>query len=896
MIKDRIVIIDGNSLINRAFYALPPLTTKEGKHTNAIYGFLTMLIRVLEDYKPEYISVTFDKKKPTFRHVEYDQYKAGRKKMPMELSEQMEPLKDVLDILNIHRLELDGFEADDLIGTVAKESEGLGMEVLIVTGDKDALQLASDKIKVLITKKGISSLEIYDENRIKEEYELIPNQLIDLKGLMGDKSDNIPGVPGVGEKTALKLIREFGSIENLINNIDKVDGVKLREKIENNMEQAVLSKRLGTIVTQVPIELNIDELKRESIDIHKVTKTFSEYEFTSLLNKVSLFATKKDEELVQEKNSISYLIDNREEIDILVNKILENKKMSMLSITEQNNVITDKILAIAISLTADEQFFIDLRNKSDEESEYIFAGLKEVLENDEIKIISHDIKKEIIHFSKHNIHLSGVAFDIMVAEYLLDPSRSSYGLKELAAKYFGENLMDEEELLGKGKSKTKIVELTSENFMEYLCKQVNIILLLQSYIEQKLKDMEMESLYYNVELPLIEVLASMELVGIKVDKQMLLDFQEEYNKSLFMLTDEIYKLAGEQFNINSPKQLGEILFNKLGLPVIKKTKTGYSTNVEVLEKLYDQHEIIGKILEYRQINKVKTTYVDGLLNIINPVTNRVHSNFNQTVTATGRISSTEPNLQNIPVRLEMGRRLRKVFIAEDNNQLIDADYSQIELRVLAHISGDNNLIEAFRLNQDIHTRTASEIFNVPIEDVTSSMRSDAKAVNFGIVYGISDFGLSENLNISRQKAKQYIDNYLERYEYVKKYMNDSIEMAKNNGYVVTILNRRRYLPEVQSKNFNIRSFGERVAMNSPIQGSAADIIKIAMINVYRKLKEQNLKSKLILQVHDELIVESPIEEVEKASAILKESMEEAVKLDVELKVDLSIAQNWYDAK
>lgn len=895
MIKDRMVIIDGNSLINRAFFALPPLTTKEGKHTNAIYGFLTMLIRVIEDYKSEYISVTFDKKKPTFRHIEYDQYKAGRKKMPMELSEQFEPLKEILDALNINRLELEGFEADDLIGTVAKEFEGLGMEVLIVTGDKDALQLASDKIKILITKKGISSLEIYDEKRIREDYDLMPSQLIDLKGLMGDKSDNIPGVPGVGEKTALKLIKEFGSIENLLRNTDKIEAVKLREKIEAYMEQAVLSKRLGTIVTNVPLELDINSFKREPSDINQITKMFSEYQFTSLINKIGIFAS-NEPKLMEADTNVIFELKKPHELKDLASKILEKKKMAIKSITLGDNILTDDILVLVISISPEEQYYLDLRGCNSEEKKAFFKELKIVLEDGNIKIIAHDIKKEIIHFNRHNIFLGGVTFDIMVAEYLLDPARSSYGLKELTAKYIGENIIDEEELFGKGKGKIKIEDIPSEKLRDYLCKQVSVIMMLQNHIEEKLKDLNMESLYYNVELPLIEVLASMELIGIKVDKQMLLDLEIEYEKILLGLTKEIYEMAGQEFNINSPKQMGEILFNKLGLPVIKKTKTGFSTNVEVLEKLMDKHEIIGRILEYRQVNKIKTTYIDGLLNIINPVTNRVHSNFNQTVTATGRISSTEPNLQNIPVRLEMGRRLRKVFIAEEKYKLIDADYSQIELRVLAHISQDKNFLEAFHLNQDIHTRTAAEIFNISIEEVTPAMRSDAKAVNFGIVYGISDFGLSENLKISRQKARTYIDSYLNRYESVKEYMDNTIEMARDKGYVVTLLNRRRYLPEVQSKNFNIRSFGERVAMNSPIQGSAADIIKIAMINVYNRLKDGNLKSRLILQVHDELIVESPVDEVDEVTTILKQSMEEAMELSVDLRVDLSIADNWYDAK
>ncbi len=891
MIKDRIVIIDGNSLINRAFYALPPLTTKEGQHTNAMYGFLTMLFKVFDDFDPEYIGVAFDLKAPTFRHIEYGDYKLGRKKMPSELAQQMEPLKELLDVLNIFRVEIEGYEADDLIGTLSKYCEARGMESLIVTGDKDALQLASKTTKILITKKGISSLEIYNDDRLLEDFEVTPQQFIDLKGLMGDKSDNIPGVPGVGEKTAIKLIKQFGNVEALIENTHLIEAAKLKEKIENHISDITLSKRLATIITDIPVEIDLEMLKRRDAKYHELIQLLRKYEFNSLVNKFS-----KAEDIkvnrVEECNAVN--ISDIETFTTLAKSIKEKGSVVIHSITDGNNTITDEIVAIALTYDTSTQYYIDFR--SFKEKSELIDRLKLLMEDAEIRKISHDIKREAVHFYVYGIEIKNIAFDTMIAEYLIDASKSSYGLKELANLYLEESISDLEELIGKGKSLRPISEASEEELQNYLSQQARTIQRLYEVLKDRLMEMGLERLYYEVELPLTQVLASMEFRGIKVDKNMLQILEIEFKDMIDKLTAEIYMLAGREFNINSPKQLGEVLFEDLGLPPIKKTKTGYSTNAEVLDKLADRHEVIPRILEYRHVTKLKSTYVDGLLGIINPVTNRIHSSFNQTVTTTGRISSTEPNLQNIPVRLEMGRQLRKVFIAEEGFRFIDADYSQIELRVLAHISKDENMIDAFKRDQDIHIRTASEIFDIPMEEVTPQMRSSAKAVNFGIVYGISDFGLSENLKISRLEAKKYIDSYLDKYQQVKKYMQDIIADAKDKGYVVTLLNRRRYLPEIYSTNFNIRSFGERLALNTPIQGTAADIIKIAMVKVYNHLQEHNTSASLILQVHDELIVEAPAEEAEMVAGVVKKSMEEAMTLLIDLKVDLAIADNWYDAK
>jgi len=776
--EERIIIIDGNSLINRAFYALPPLTTKEGKHTNAIYGFVTMLLKVMEDYKPDYIGVAFDKKAPTFRHKEFAEYKAGRKKMPPELAEQMEPLKEVLDAFNIYRIELEGFEADDLIGTLAKHCEEKGFESLIVTGDRDALQLTSDITKVLFTKKGISQLEIYNDKKVMEEYEVTPTQFIDLKGLMGDKSDNIPGVPGVGEKTAIKLLKQFETIENLIQNTEKITAAKLREKIELNREQAMLSKRLATIITNVPVDINLEDLKNKDVNYEKLMELFRSYEFNSLISRINKDIEQSDDGSENKYKSENSTDENIVEVKdmgalkIMLDEIKEQGLVVLKTVTEEQNIITDEIVSLAITTTGEVQYYIDVKGFL--EKEQLLRILKELLEDSTIKKIGHDFKKEMVHFYPYNINISNLHFDTMIGEYLMDPAKSSYALKDIALGYLGEEIVDEEKITGKGKNQISLWEVPGEELKKLLCSHVRVTSNISKTIKEKLEGLELDKLYYEVELPLVEVLAFMEFEGIKVDRNMLLDLEIEFKEKIDQLTHEIYTLANTEFNINSPKQLGEVLFEKLGLPPIKKTKTGYSTNADVLEKLHGQHDIIPKISEYRQVTKLKSTYVDGLLNIINPITKRIHSSFNQTVTTTGRISSTEPNLQNIPIRLEMGRRLRKVFISNDGYKFIDADYSQIELRVLAHIANDENLIDTFIKNQDIHRRTASEIFEVPMEEVTSLMRGDAKAVNFGIVYGISDFGLSQNLNIPVNKAKKYIENYLYKYPAVKKYMKDIV--------------------------------------------------------------------------------------------------------------------------
>ncbi len=896
--EERIIIIDGNSLVNRAFYALPPLATTDGKQTNAIYGFLTMLLKVMEDYNPDYIGVAFDKRAPTFRHKEFIGYKAGRKRMAPELLAQIEPLKEILDAFNIYRIELEGFEADDLIGTLAKYCDDKNMETLIVTGDRDTLQLATDKTKILFTKRGISNLEIYDDKKVVEQYEVTPEQFIDLKGLMGDKADNIPGIPGVGEKTAVKLLKKFGSIENLIQNTEKITGTKLKERVELNKEQAILSKRLATIVTNVPISFDLEQLKKREVDYDKLMELFRLYEFNSLIPRIKKDVERTDNlnaDTIVTGNSIKeniFEITNMDELKTMLNEVKEHKTITLKTITEEKNIVTDRITHLAATITGDTQYYINFGNFEDEQE--LLHILKEILEDNSIKKIGHNLKKEIIHFYRYNINISNLYFDTMIGEYLINPAKSNYNLKDLALQYLGEEITDEQNLTGKGKSQISLWESPDDELKKLICSHVRVTSQIYHFIKEKLKNLDLEELYYNIELPLVEVLAFMEFQGIKVDKDILTELEIEFKEKIEQLTEEIYNLSGAQFNINSPKQLGEVLFEKLGLPPIKKTKTGFSTNAEVLEKLYDKHYVIPKILEYRQITKLKSTYVDGLLNIINPVTNRIHSNFNQTVVTTGRISSTEPNLQNIPIRLEIGRRLRKVFICDDGHIFIDADYSQIELRILAHIANDENLIDAFIKDQDIHKRTASEIFEVPIEAVTPSMRDDAKAVNFGIVYGISDFGLSRNLNIPVHRAKQYIDSYFEKYPSIKQYMKDIVEEAGDKGYVSTILHRRRYLPELRSSNFNTRSFGERMAMNTPIQGSAADIIKIAMVKVYRTLRERNFKAKLILQVHDELLIECPEDEIEAVTKILQQSMENAVEISVPLKVDISYANNWYD--
>ena len=876
-----LVIIDGNSIINRAFYALPEMSNKEGLKTNAIYGFTNMLLKIIDTYKPTHISVAFDRKSPTFRHIEYNEYKAGRKKMPDELREQFEPLKNLLDKFNIHRLEIDGYEADDIIGTVSKIAEENDFKVYIVTGDKDAIQLASKKTTTLITKKGVGEVEEYNYDSVIEKYEMTPTQFIDLKGLMGDKSDNIPGVPGIGEKTGIKLIKEFSSIEGIYDNIETIKG-STKKKLEENKELAIMSKRLATIIRDVPLEFKLDELEYGNYKVEEVLEVFKNLGFTSLISRIGNLDNSK--EIVNDNLEVCKL----ENINEFINKVKENNELIIKVVTREGNILDKRIMYVFLSLDGENIYYI----KEDE-----IHKLEIILKSDEIKKIGYNLKDDYIAFRPYGIKLENIYFDITIAEYLIDSmSSTSYECSAIAMKYLTKKVKTEEELLGKGVKAKKYQDLDFEELNIHISQIINTVKNVMPIMEENLKESNMDGLLHHVEMPLVEVLADMEYEGIKIDKEKLNELGLEFKEIIKNLEDEIYEISGEEFNINSPKQLGVILFEKLGLPVIKKTKTGYSTNIEVLDKLKDKSPIIEKIIEYRQIVKLNSTYVEGLLSIINPIDGRIHSSFNQTITTTGRISSTEPNLQNIPVKLEMGRHIRKVFISENGCKLVDADYSQVELRVLAHMSQDETMIDAFKHNEDIHTKTASQVFNVSMEDVTSKQRSDAKAVNFGIVYGKSDFGLSEDLHIPVKQAKEYIENYFNKYNKIKAFMDNIINSASDNGYVTTILNRRRYIPEIKSSNFMLRNAGKRAAMNAPIQGSAADIIKIAMINVYKKLEENNLKSKLILQVHDELIVEAVDSEIDIVKKIVKEEMENAVCLDVNLDVDLNIGNSWYDTK
>lgn len=888
MPNKKMVLIDGNSLLHRAYYALPLLSTKDGIYTNGVYGFLTMYYKIIDDYDPTYMCVAFDRKAPTFRHKEYADYKAGRKKTPDELGQQFSLIREVLDCLGITYVEMDGFEADDIIGTLSRRYDEQGFEVLVVSGDKDLLQLATDNIKVLLTKKGVSTVEIYDTNAMLDRYGLTPVQFIDLKGLMGDQSDNIPGVPGVGEKTGIKLLKEYNTIEEIYENIDNIKAKKLKQNLEENKLQAFMSRRLAQIITNVPIETDIENLKIKQPDADCLYDLYKKLKFKSLLKRIP----NVDLENRTFKTEFK-LVESIDIVDNIIDEIKDTKSFLFKFVVNDSNYLNGKIIAITIGLDNKSSYYIPF---DDIDFDEVIAKLKSVFEDKTISKIGHNLKNDLLVLFRYGIDIKGLEFDTIIAQYLIDPSQKSYSLKTLADEYLEVDVKDDEELLGKGKNKKNYLDLSKDELCSYFSNKISIINKLEKVLREKLKELNMIDLFENIEMPLIEVLANMEHVGFKVDIDALKELGDEFQSRINQLTEEIYEISGEKFNINSPKQLGVVLFEKLKLPVIKKTKTGYSTNAEVLDKLKGENEIIEKILEYRKLVKLKNTYVDGFIPLIDPKTHRIHSSFKQTITTTGRISSTEPNLQNIPIRTAEGRKIRKVFVCDENKKLVDADYSQIELRVLAHISGDEKLIEAFDNDEDIHTKTASEVFKVPKEEVTSLMRSRAKAVNFGIIYGISDFGLSRDLNIAKKEAKVYIDNYLENYKLVAKYMKDIIYIGKEDGYVTTILNRRRYLPELQAKNFIVRSSGERLAMNTPIQGSAADIIKIAMVNVYFELKKRKLKSRLILQVHDELIIEADENEIEEIKELLKNLMENAIDLSVPLKVDMQVGESWYETK
>ncbi|HHV39500.1 MAG TPA: DNA polymerase I [Tepidimicrobium sp.] len=885
--RDRFMIIDGNSLLHRAFYALPLLSTKDGIYTNGVYGFLTMLYRIQEEYEADYLCVAFDKKGPTFRHEAYDQYKAHRDSTPDELAQQFPVLKEILSAMNIAQLEMDGYEADDIAGTLSRIGEEEGVEVILVTGDRDYLQLSSDKTKVLITRKGITELEEYDKNRIVEEYGITPEQFIDLKGLMGDSSDNIPGVPGIGEKTGIKFLKQFGSMENLYENIEDVRGKKTKESLIENKAIAFLSRKLGKIVRNAPIDISLEDVRVREPNWERLAKLYEGFEFRSLLSKIP----SQEMEVGDADYNVKYKIVEGNDYEGIVKRIETEGSFAFKFLFEDDQYIGSDILGVGIKVGDDDPYYIDYSKNALE----IFAQkFKEYFESEDIKKYGHMVKMDIFGLLSLNIDIRGIGFDTMIGQYILNPAQSNYSIDELGHEYLDIYGMDIEEVLGKGRKRKSYRDLPLETRAKYIAMTVDLIQRLIKPIGKLIEEQQMDELFYEIELPLAKVLAHMEHHGFRVDLEVLKQLGDEFQKRLDDLTQGIFQLAGEEFNINSPKQIGEILFDKLKLPVIKRTKTGYSTDAEVLDKLRGKHDIIEKILKYRQLMKLKSTYIDGLLNLVDEKDHRIHSTFNQTITSTGRISSTEPNLQNIPIRTEEGRKIRKAFVPDKGYVLVDGDYSQIELRVLAHISQDPKLMEAFHKDLDIHTRTASQVFHIPEEEMTPLMRDRAKAVNFGIIYGISDYGLSRDLNIPRKEAKEYIDKYLENYNMVRKYMEDIVKLGKEQGYVETIFHRRRYVPELKSKNYNVRSFGRRIALNTPIQGSAADIIKVAMVRVFRELEDRGLKSKLILQVHDELIIEAHKDEVEEVKELMQDIMEGSIKLDIPLKVDIEVGDSWYE--
>lgn len=870
----KMVLVDGSSLLFRAFYAIPHLSTREGIMTNAVYGFLKMFDKVQKDYNPDYIMVAFDLSAPTFRHKKYEDYKGTRQKAPEELSHQFGLVKEVLTYMGIPVCEKEGYEADDIIGTVAKAFSG-DVLTFLVTGDRDYFQLIDDRIQVILTRQGMTRFDLYDQERIKQEYGITPGQMIEVKALMGDSSDNIPGVPGIGEKTALKFIQKYHNLEELYEHVDEISGQKTKERLRDNKDLAYLSRELGTIDLAVPLDVSREALSPQKPNAEKLNALLDRLEIRDFHYK--------------EHNASS---NETEKWDV---EFIEEFTKEQYQSIKKSGVFYVQIYYDEEIYIAQTPCFITFMT---DHKIYLWSGEKgrehyhQLLQDNAVLKCGYFTKSLIYDAFCHGIEVEQTFEDLSIAQYLLDPAQGQDDPAQMARIYLDRTIQTLEDLRGKGKNKRKFLEIPQSALRAYFGEVLPLLPVLRELMNERIAQRQMTRLYRDIEMPLVICLASMEYEGFSIDKEILEDLGDQYREEAEEKEKEIYALAGEHFNIQSPKQLGEILFEKLQLPIIKKTKTGYSTAQDVLDRLRDKHPIIERIERYRQLTKLSSTYIDSLLNLIDR-DGKIHTTFEQNLTATGRISSREPNLQNIPIRTGDGRLIRKAFIAEKGYKLVDADYSQIELRVLAHLSEDKKMIRAFQENADIHRQTASEVFKTDYDQVRSEQRSAAKAVNFGIVYGVSDYGLSQNLNISRIEAKEYITKYLETYPGIKAYMENIVKKAKEDGYVETLEKRRRYIPELQSGNFNIRSFGERVALNTPIQGSAADIIKLAMVQTYRQLKEKGLKARLILQIHDELIVRAPENEVELVENLVRQVMENVVKLKLPLKVDIDISDDWY---
>ncbi len=876
---EKLLLIDGNSILNRAYYGIRPLTAPDGTPTNAVYGFLNILFKYLEEEKPDYLCVAFDVKAKTFRHKMYDQYKAQRKPAPEDFLVQIPLIKEALGAMRCACIEMEGYEADDLIGTVSLLCDEKKIACRILTGDKDDLQLASDNtvIRLVVTRMGKTTTTDYDAIQVKEKYGVTPKEFIDVKGLMGDPSDNIPGVKGIGEKTALSLIQNYHTIEEIYARLDELELTpSVRKKLAEDRDGAYLSKTLATIDRAVPIDIDLAAFRMRDYDAPALGALFTRLNFQSFLQKLSLPAV-GDADKPSAIRGVKTVIDESEMARCL-------KKETVVSYTLRRDGNT-----AALFFTQDGETVYTVFDITK-------SGLTAFFQDVELLKCGFCCKEDILYLMKQGIDYQGLCFDVMIAAYLAEPTKASYTVEDLCLTYLGAALSDtEKQTEADGQLTMDFSDSIDDG--QHEVDRTAAIFALQQYFKERIEQEGQHRLYYEVELPLSRVLADMQYVGVYVDKDALQAFGAQLRGQIDALTAEIYDLAGEEFNINSPKQLGDILFAKLHLPGGKKNKNGYSTNVEVLNRLLDQHPIVEKVLKFRQLTKLQSTYVEGLIPMIDQKTGRIHSNFNQTVTATGRISSTEPNLQNIPVRTQLGREIRRMFVAENEDScLVDADYSQIELRVLAHISDDDTMKGAFLHELDIHTQTASQVFGVPMDAVTPTMRSRAKAVNFGIVYGIGAFSLAQDLKIPMREADAYIKGYLQHYPKVDAYMKDSVAFAREKGYAVTLLGRRRYMPELRASNKVTQAFGERVAMNAPIQGTAADIIKIAMVAVHRRLKEEKLRARLILQIHDELIVETPQEEADAVQRILREEMERAYPLHVPLVVDMNTGKSWYDTK
>jgi DNA polymerase-1 len=892
--KKRLFLIDGSALAYRAYFAFirNPLINSKGENTSAVFGFTNSILKILRDENPDYMAVVFDTKAPTFRHEIFKEYKSTRAKMPPEMSEQLPRIRQVAEGMNLPILEVEGYEADDLMGTLANRAKKEGLEVILVTGDKDFLQLVDEDVKVLNPRKGGEEAELLDRKGVEEKFGVPPEKVTELLALRGDTSDNVPGVSGVGEKTALELINKYGSLEGALKNAEKVKRKNVRKGLQEQADLARLSKRLVTIDTNVPFELDLSGLKRTDFNLPRIKELFKELEFTKFLEEISG---------LDKEEKVDYrIVKSEDELKKLISELKKTGEFALDTETTSLNPIEAELVGISLSYKEKEAYYIPVGHidkKSNLNSDVVIKSLKPILRDEKIKKVGHNLKYDLEVLRRYDTDLKGIHFDTMIASYLLNPSFRQHNLDYLALEHLDHKMIPISDLIGSGKKQKSFARVKVKDACTYSCEDVDFTLRLKQAFSPKLSLLSLEKLFFQVELPLIEVLADMEMTGVSIDSTHLNKLSQQMQGQLDGLTSEIYDLAGREFNINSPQQLSQVLFEDLKLSPVRKTakKTGLSTDIGVLEILTKEHPLPGRLLEYRQLAKLKSTYVDALPKLVNKRTKRIHTSFNQTVTATGRLSSSDPNLQNIPIRTDLGKQIRKAFVPRDKNHLLlSADYSQVELRILAHFSQDHTLLNSFKKGEDIHNRTASEVFGVRIDRVTKEQRAIAKTTNFAVIYGVSAYGLSQQTDMSVQESAMFIDVYFKRYPKVKEYIEQMIKLTQEQGFVTTLLGRRRYIPEINSSNRQKREFAERTAINTPIQGSAADLIKVVMIDIHEALRR--LKSKMILQVHDELVFDVHKDELDGVKDMVKDKMENTVDLEVPVKVDIGVGENWLEAK